>query len=93
MISFGGLEFNSNGLGQCANGLGFENMIDDNTDMKEFCEASENHMKSVENRENFYKKYKLEGFGANENRSWHERFHLDIFQKNQSHEVENCKSL
>ena len=88
MINFGGLEFNSNGLGQCANGLGFENMIDDNTDMKEFCEASENHMKSVENRENFYKKYKLEGFGANENRSWHERFHLDIFQKNQSHETD-----
>ena len=93
---FGGLELNSHAFGQCSDGLGFDRIISNNTEMKEFCDAAKDHMKSGKTRENFYRKYNLEGFAYGENHSWHERSQWNIdktFQEEQSNNLKGRKDM
>ena len=86
---FGGLEFNSRGFNQCSDTLRFDSIISNNTEMKAFCNAAKDHMKSGKTRENFYKRYNLEGFAYGETQSWHERSQLDIYNKFQTGQSNN----
>jgi hypothetical protein len=77
---FGGLEFNSTNYEDCTYGVGFDTIMKDNIKMKKFC-ADADKTKSSAGRKEFYKKYHLEGYAVDEDRSLTERFQFNFYGK------------